>query len=58
MIPSRQGHAAWISGGRESVVERTSRAWHKRLEEFQMPELEPARRAILEKYVPAELLKF
>ena len=58
MIPSRMGHAAWIGAGRESVVQRTTRAYLKRLEEYQMPELEPARRAILEKYVPAELLKF
>ncbi|MGN1014119.1 MAG: trimethylamine methyltransferase family protein [Butyricicoccus sp.] len=57
-LPSREGHAQWVAKGCEKVTDRTSRVWKKRLEEYQMPELEPERREILERYVPKEMLDF
>lgn len=57
-IPSHTSQGIWIDRGREAVTERTGRAWKKRVEEYQMPALEPDRRAVLERYVPAELLNF
>lgn len=58
MLPNREGHAQWIAKGCETITDRTTKAWHKRLEEYQMPELEPERRKILEKYVDPAMLDF
>ena len=55
-IPSREGHATWEDRGCPSVTDRTGAAWHKRVQEYQPPELEPERRAVLEQYIPKELI--
>lgn len=56
-VPSHVPHALWVERGEEPVTARTKKLYEKRLAEYQMPELEPERRAVLEKYVPAELLE-
>lgn len=56
-IPSHTPHALWVERGQEPVTTRTKRIYQKRIAEYVMPELEPERRAILEKYVPGELLE-
>lgn len=57
-IPSQEGHAAWIDKGRERVTDRTKKIYTQRIAEYEMPELEPERREILERYVPNEMLDF
>lgn len=56
-IPNQEGHATWVAKGRERVTDRTKKAYTKRIEEYVMPEITTEQRAVLEKYVPADLLE-
>ncbi len=58
MLPNRTPHNTWVDQGAEPLTARTKRAYEKRLAEYKMPDLDADRRAILERYVPAELLAF
>lgn len=51
------GHAQWLAEGKESVTDRCSRIWKKRVAEYQMPELTAERLDVLKRYVPDEFLK-
>ena len=57
-IANRVGRSLWESNGRETMEQRASKAWKKRVADYEMPQLDAAQRAILEKYVPKELLEF
>lgn len=55
-VPSRIAHPLWVERGEEPVTARTRQICRQRLDGYTMPELEPERRAVLEKYVPADML--
>jgi len=55
-IPNRTAHSIWINDGAETIVQRTKKAYQKRLAEYVIPELDAERKAILERYVPAKTL--
>lgn len=55
-IPSRDGHGNWEYRGCETVLQRTEKAWKKRIVDYVMPAISDEQLAVLCKYVPKELL--
>lgn len=54
---NHEGHAQWAANGRESVTDRCSKIWKKRVAEYQMPAITEEQVAVLAKYLPEEYLK-
>lgn len=51
------GHAQWLADGKESVTDRCSKIWKKRVIDYKMPELSEDRENVLKRYLPDEFLK-
>ena len=54
---SHNTSSSWLAEGKETVLDRTTAIYQKRLEEYQMPEMDKDQFDVLKKFVPEEMLK-